>query len=70
MSDVRIWSFNENGLAPGVIETDMWGDVDALFAKYKGLEIGQKKREVGLAVPYGRMGNWHVPSSGQQTGLL
>jgi D-sorbitol dehydrogenase (acceptor) len=46
-----------NGIAPGVIDTPMWGKVDALFAKYEGLEIGQKKREVGLAVPMGRMGN-------------
>lgn len=48
---------NVNGIAPGVVDTDMWGEVDALFAQYEGLEIGQKKREVGLAVPYGRMGN-------------
>ena len=46
-----------NGIAPGVIDTPMWGKVDALFAKYEGLEIGQKKREVGLAVPLGRMGD-------------
>jgi len=29
---------------------------NALFAKYEGLAIGQKKREVGEAVPLGRMG--------------
>lgn len=46
-----------NGIAPGVIDTPMWGKVDALFAQYEGLEIGQKKREVGLAVPLGRMGD-------------
>lgn len=46
-----------NGIAPGVIDTPMWGKVDALFAKYEGLDIGQKKREVGLAVPLGRMGD-------------
>jgi D-sorbitol dehydrogenase (acceptor) len=34
----------------------MWGEVDALFAKYENKPLGQKKREVGLAVPYGRMG--------------
>jgi len=45
-----------NGIAPGVVDTPMWDTVDALFAKYHGLEIGQKKREVGLAVPLGRMG--------------
>ena len=30
--------------------------VDALFAKFEGKAIGQKKREVGLAVPLGHMG--------------
>lgn len=45
-----------NGIAPGVIDTPMWGKVDALFARYEGLAIGEKKRQVGLAVPLGRMG--------------
>lgn len=47
---------NVNAIAPGVIDTPMWDRVDALFAKYQGLPIGQRKREVGEAVPYGRMG--------------
>ncbi len=47
---------NVNGIAPGVIDTPMWDHVDALFAKHEGLQPGEKKRQVGLAVPYGRMG--------------
>ena len=47
---------NVNGIAPGVIDTPMWDHVDALFAKYEGLQPGEKKRQVGRAVPYGRMG--------------
>ena len=47
---------NVNGIAPGVVDTPMWDQVDALFAKYEGKPLGQKKREVGAAVPYGRMG--------------
>jgi len=47
---------NVNGIAPGVIDTPMWDVVDALFAKYEGRPIGEKKRLVGKAVPYGRMG--------------
>lgn len=47
---------NVNGIAPGVIDTPMWGEVDALFARYEHKPIGQKKREVGEAVPFGRMG--------------
>ncbi len=45
-----------NGIAPGVIDTPMWADVDALFAKHEGLAIGEKKIAVGRAVPLGRMG--------------
>jgi len=47
---------NVNGIAPGVVDTPMWDTVDAQFAKYEDLELGEKKKAVGLAVPYGRMG--------------
>ncbi|PSJ64720.1 L-iditol 2-dehydrogenase [Kumtagia ephedrae] len=47
---------NVNAIAPGVIDTPMWDVVDALFAKYENRPIGEKKRLVGEAVPYGRMG--------------
>ena len=47
---------NVNGIAPGVVDTPMWDQVDALFAKYEGLQPGEKKRQVGAAVPFGRMG--------------
>jgi len=43
-------------IAPGVIDTEMWDRVDALYSRQFGLPLGEKKREVGLAVPYGRMG--------------
>ncbi len=46
-----------NGIAPGVVDTPMWAIVDALFAKYEGLQIGAKKRAVSMAVPLGRMGD-------------
>ncbi|TXT39887.1 MAG: D-sorbitol dehydrogenase (acceptor) [Comamonadaceae bacterium] len=45
-----------NGIAPGVIATPMWAGVDALFAKYEHLAIGEKKIQVGKAVPLGYMG--------------
>jgi D-sorbitol dehydrogenase (acceptor) len=45
-----------NAISPGVVDTPMWGHVDALFAKYEGLALGEKKRQVGRAVPLGRMG--------------
>ena len=47
---------NVNGIAPGVVDTPMWDEVDALFAKYEHRPIGEKKRLVGEAVPFGRMG--------------
>ncbi len=46
-----------NGIAPGVVDTPMWDVVDARFAEYEGKPRGQKKREVGEAVPLGRMGD-------------
>lgn len=46
-----------NAISPGVIDTPMWKTVDALFAKFEGKELGQKKREVGEAVPLGYMGD-------------
>ena len=46
-----------NGIAPGVIATPMWANVDALFAKYENLPIGEKKKRVGEAVPLGYMGD-------------
>ena len=45
-----------NALAPGVIDTPMWQQVDALFARYEGLGPGEKKAAVGKAVPLGYMG--------------
>ena len=45
-----------NGIAPGVVDTPMWEEVDGLFARYEGLPKGEKKRRVGLEVPLGRMG--------------
>jgi D-sorbitol dehydrogenase (acceptor) len=45
-----------NAISPGVVDTPMWEHVDALFAKHEGLAPGEKKRQVGLAVPLGRMG--------------
>ena len=45
-----------NGIAPGVIDTPMWSQVDALFARYENLPRGEKKKRVGEAVPLGHMG--------------
>jgi NAD(P)-dependent dehydrogenase (short-subunit alcohol dehydrogenase family) len=47
---------NVNGIAPGVVDSEMWDHVDALFAKYENRPLGEKRRLVGEGVPYGRMG--------------
>lgn len=47
---------NVNAIAPGVVDGEHWDGVDALFAKYEGRAPGEKKRLVGEAVPFGRMG--------------
>lgn len=46
-----------NAIAPGVIDTPMWAHADAQFAEYENKPLGQKKREVGEAVPLGHMGD-------------
>jgi D-sorbitol dehydrogenase (acceptor) len=45
-----------NAVAPGVIDTPMWDKVDALFAKYEDLDIGEKKKKIGKSVPLGHFG--------------
>lgn len=47
---------NVNAIAPGVVDGEHWDGVDTFFARYEGKAPGQKKREVGEAVPFGRMG--------------
>ncbi|MBO6637585.1 MAG: L-iditol 2-dehydrogenase [Roseitalea sp.] len=47
---------NVNAISPGVVDGEHWDGVDAFFARYEGKAPGQKKTEVGQAVPYGRMG--------------
>ena len=46
-----------NAISPGAIDTPMWKDVDALFSKFENKPLGQKKQEVGDAVPLGYMGS-------------
>lgn len=47
---------NVNAIAPGVVDGEHWDGVDAFFAKYENKQPGQKKKEVGENVPFGRMG--------------
>ena len=47
---------NVNAIAPGVVDGEHWDHVDSLFARYENRPKGEKKKLVGEAVPYGRMG--------------
>lgn len=47
---------NVNAIAPGVVDGEHWDHVDSLFARHENLELGEKKRQVAAAVPFGRMG--------------
>lgn len=47
---------NVNAIAPGVVDGEHWDGVDAMFARHENLKPGEKKRLVGEAVPFGRMG--------------
>lgn len=54
--DLIQYGINVNAIAPGVVDGEHWEGVDALFAKYENRPLGEKKRLVGEAVPFGRMG--------------
>ncbi len=51
------YGINVNAISPGVVDGEHWDDVDAFFAKYENKASGQKKKEVGLSIPFGRIGN-------------
>jgi len=50
------YKINVNAISPGVVDGEHWDGVDAFFAKYEEKPLGQKKKEVGEGVPYGRTG--------------
>src|SRR5690606_33374515 len=50
------YGINVNAIAPGVVDGEHWDGVDAHFAKFEALQPGEKKKMVGKAVPFGRMG--------------
>jgi acetoin reductase-like protein len=46
---------NVNGIAPGIVDTQFWVEVDKQFAKLFGWEIGEPKRKFVEAIPLGRI---------------
>jgi D-sorbitol dehydrogenase (acceptor) len=46
---------NVNGIAPGIVDTPFWVEVDRQFAKLLGWEIGEPKRRFVESIPLGRI---------------
>jgi D-sorbitol dehydrogenase (acceptor) len=49
------YGINVNALAPGVVDTPFWEDVDRQFAKIMDLPVGEPKRRAVAAIPLGRI---------------
>jgi acetoin reductase-like protein len=46
---------NVNAVAPGVVDTPFWVEVDKKFAEIENLPIGEPKRRAIASIPLGRM---------------
>jgi D-sorbitol dehydrogenase (acceptor) len=46
---------NVNGIAPGIVDTPFWDEVDRQFAQLLGWEIGEPKRRFSEQIPLGRI---------------
>lgn len=49
------YKINVNAVAPGVVDTPFWVEVDKKFAKLQGLPEGEPKRRAVEAIPLGRI---------------
>ncbi len=46
---------NVNAVAPGIVDTPFWEEVDKQFAKLLNMEIGEPKRTFTQSIPLGRI---------------
>ena len=46
---------NVNAIAPGIVDTPLWVDVDKQFAHLLGWEVGEPKRRFVESIPLGRI---------------
>lgn len=46
---------NVNAIAPGIVDTPFWDEVDKQFARLLNMEIGEPKRTFTKAIPLGRI---------------
>jgi D-sorbitol dehydrogenase (acceptor) len=46
---------NVNAIAPGIVDTPFWDEVDRQFARLLNMEVGEPKRTFSAAIPLGRI---------------
>src|SRR5688572_18554600 len=46
---------NVNAVAPGIVDTPFWDEVDKQFAKLLNMEVGEPKRTFTKSIPLGRI---------------
>jgi D-sorbitol dehydrogenase (acceptor) len=46
---------NVNAIAPGIVDTPLWVEIDKQFAKLLGWEVGEPKRKFTESIPLGRI---------------
>ena len=46
---------NVNAIAPGIVDTPFWDEVDRQFARLLNMEAGEPKRTFSAAIPLGRI---------------
>ena len=46
---------NVNAIAPGIVDTPFWDEVDKQFAQLLNLPVGEPKRRFSAAIPLGRI---------------
>ncbi|HWQ13642.1 MAG TPA: L-iditol 2-dehydrogenase [Roseiflexaceae bacterium] len=49
------YKINVNAIAPGIVDTPFWDEVDRQFARLLNMEIGEPKRTFTKSIPLGRM---------------
>jgi acetoin reductase-like protein len=49
------YKINVNAIAPGIVDTPFWDEVDKQFAKLLNMEVGEPKRTFTKSIPLGRI---------------
>jgi D-sorbitol dehydrogenase (acceptor) len=46
---------NVNAIAPGIVDTPLWEEIDKQFARLLNMEVGEPKRTFVQTIPLGRI---------------